>query len=227
MKTINCTAVIVAAGTASRMRGIDKTMTPIGGVPLILRTVQALEKADCITEMVIVTREDLIEPIGELCAGCTKPLQVIRGGASRAESVLNGLRACRTELCAIHDGARPFATVELIEEAVTAGKTYGAAAPAVPVRDTIKVAKDAIVTQTPDRSTLFAIQTPQVFYTESIISAITEAMEKHIPLTDDCSAAEASGMEVRLTKGSEENLKITTPVDLIFAEAILKGRESQ
>ena len=209
------------------MRGIDKTMTPIGGVPLILRTVRALEKADCITELLIVTREDLIEPIGELCAQCSKPLRVIRGGASRAESVLNGLHACKTELCAIHDGARPFATVELIEEAVLAGKTYGAAAPAVPVRDTIKVAKDAVVMQTPDRSTLFAIQTPQVFYTERIISAITEAMEKNIPLTDDCSAAEACGMEVRLTKGSEENLKITTPVDLIFAEAILKGRESQ
>ncbi|MBR4308346.1 MAG: 2-C-methyl-D-erythritol 4-phosphate cytidylyltransferase [Oscillospiraceae bacterium] len=207
------------------MRGIDKTMTPIGDRPMILHTVKALEAADCITELLIVTREDLIEPIRDLCALCTKPVQVIQGGASRAESVLKGLRACRTELCAIHDGARPFASVELIEGAVVAGRIYGAAAPAVPVRDTIKLARDGIVTQTPDRATLFAVQTPQVFYTATIIRAITEAMEKNIPLTDDCSAAESFGMEVHLTPGSEENLKITTPVDLIFAEAILKGRD--
>lgn len=219
-----CAAVIVAAGTASRMGGIDKTMTPIGAVPMILRTVRALEASERITEIIVVTRSDLIEPIRELCCTEPKAVTVVQGGSSRAESVLRGLEASACELCAIHDGARPFATVELINKAIAAGEEFGAAALAVPVRDTIKIAQEGKVLDTPDRAKLYAVQTPQVFYRESILRAIRDAMEKGVPLTDDCSAAEAVGMEVYLTPGSEENMKITTPIDLVFAEGILKGR---
>ena len=111
------------------------------------------------------------------------------------------------------------------DEAVKAAEAYGAAAPAVAVHDTIKIARDGMVEQTPDRSTLFAVQTPQVFYTETLRQALLSAMEQGIPLTDDCSAMEAAGHPVHLTAGSEENLKITVPSDLILAEAILKRRE--
>ena len=221
---MTCTAVVVAAGSASRMKGIDKTVAPIGGVPLILRTVEALARSERITDILVVTREDLIPEVSRLCGAVAKLSAVIAGGSSRSESVSKGLRQATGELVAIHDGARPFVTGELIDRTVSAAEEVGGAAPAIPVKDTIKVAQGARIQSTPDRSTLFAVQTPQVFYREEILKALTFATEQGIPLTDDCSAAEAMGMPVVLTEGSEENIKITTPMDLILGEAILKRR---
>lgn len=220
-----CTAVIVAAGTAQRMQGIDKMLTELGGVPLLLRTVRALAVSERIDEIVIVTREALLSQVRTLCCEEKKLRCVVCGGDNRAASVLCGLEAVKTDLVAVHDGARPLVTAEVIDEAVKAAEAYGAAAPAVAVHDTIKIARDGMVEQTPDRSTLFAVQTPQVFYTETLRQALLSAMEQGIPLTDDCSAMEAAGHPVHLTAGSEENLKITVPSDLILAEAILKRRE--
>ena len=224
MRTVS--AVIVAAGTASRMRGIDKTIAPIGGVPMILRTVRALAASERITEILVVTREDLIAPITELCKEEKKFKAAVLGGASRAESVMQGLLAAPGDLVAIHDGARPFVTPEMIDRTVEAAERVGAAAPAIAVRDTIKVAKHGEICETPDRSTLFAVQTPQIFESEAIKAALQAAMTQNIPLTDDCSAAEAAGLRVVLTEGSDENIKITTPMDLVFAEAILKRRNA-
>ena len=221
-----CAAVIVAAGSARRMQGIDKIMTPIGGIPMLLRTVQAMAASERINEIVIVTRADLIKRVKALCSAEKKVCAVTAGGESRAESVLCGLRQVHSELVAIHDGARPLVTPQVIDSAVCAAETYGAAAPAIAVHDTIKVAVDGIVKETPDRRTLFAVQTPQVFFLEHIQTALAEALSCGIALTDDCSAAEAAGMQVYLTQGSEENRKITVPTDLILAEAILKGRET-
>lgn len=221
-----CAAVIVAAGSARRMQGIDKIMAPIGGIPMLLRTVQAMAASERINEIVIVTRADLIKRVKALCSAEKKVCAVTAGGESRAESVLCGLRQVHSELVAIHDGARPLVTPQVIDSAVCAAETYGAAAPAIAVHDTIKVAVDGIVKETPDRRTLFAVQTPQVFFLEHIQTALAEALSCGIALTDDCSAAEAAGMQVRLTQGSEENRKITVPTDLILAEAILKGRET-
>ena len=222
-----CSAVIVAAGTAQRMCGIDKMMTPLGGVPLLLRTLRALAASEKITDIIIVTRKELVQEARELCEQDAKRIcAVVAGGSSRAESVLRGLEAVRTELVAIHDGARPLVSMRVIEEVIAAAEKYGAAAPAIPVHDTIKVAQNGIVAQTPDRSTLFAVQTPQVFRTETIRTALQAALEKNLPLTDDCSAMEAAGYPVHLTAGEEENLKITVPSDLILAEAILKRREN-
>ncbi|MGM9599397.1 MAG: 2-C-methyl-D-erythritol 4-phosphate cytidylyltransferase [Faecousia sp.] len=221
-----CAAVIVAAGSARRMQGIDKIMAPIGGIPMLLRTVQAMAASEWINEIVIVTRADLIKRVQALCSAEKKVCAVTAGGESRAESVLCGLRQVHSELVAIHDGARPLVTPQVIDSAVCAAETYGAAAPAIAVHDTIKVAVDGIVKETPDRRTLFAVQTPQVFFLEHIQTALAEALSCGIALTDDCSAAEAAGMQVYLTQGSEENRKITVPTDLILAEAILKGRET-
>ena len=219
----NCTAVVVAAGNAARMKGIDKTITPIGGVPMILRTVRALALSERIHEILVVTREDLIAPITELCKTEAKFGGALCGGATRAQSVKNGLLAAKGELVAIHDGARPFVSVRIIDETIDAAQKYGAAAPAVAVRDTIKVAHDGKISQTPDRASLYAVQTPQVFYREEILEALQKAA--HLPLTDDCSAMEAVGKTVLLTQGSDENIKITTPIDLAFGEVILKRRQ--
>ncbi|MBO2528001.1 MAG: 2-C-methyl-D-erythritol 4-phosphate cytidylyltransferase [Clostridiales bacterium] len=221
----SCTAVIVAAGSARRMQGIDKIMTQIGGKPMLLRTVEALSESEKIDSIVIVTRADLVQTVQTLCAGDPKLQAVVSGGESRAESVLCGLSVVKTPLAAIHDGARPLVTRQIIDAAIETAENCGAAAPAIAVHDTIKVARGGIVCATPDRATLFAVQTPQVFVTEKIKAALCAALEQGAPLTDDCSAAEFAGMEVRLTQGSEENLKITVPTDLILAEAIVKGRE--
>ena len=223
----SCAAVIVAAGSAQRMGGIDKMLTPLLGQPVLLRTVRALSASERIDKIYIVTREDLVQQVKDLCAEETKVVGVLQGGASRAESVLRGLSAVQEALVAIHDGARPLVSVSVIEEAILAAEEMGAAAPAIPVHDTIKVAQDGIIVQTPDRSTLFAVQTPQVFHKEKIVQALQDALAKNLPLTDDCSAAELAGYTVRLTAGSEENLKITVPTDLILAEAILTRREQQ
>ena len=220
-----CTAVVVAAGSARRMGGIDKAMTEIGGVPMLLRTVRAMAKSQQISGVTVVTREDLLDRVTALCADEPKFLGAVAGGSSRAESVLRGLNAVLTPLVAIHDGARPLVTVPVIDAAVEAAERCGAAAPAIAVHDTIKIAKNGVVEQTPDRSALFAVQTPQVFETSAIRKALQAALKQALPLTDDCSAVEYAGLQVRLTPGSEENLKITVPSDLVLAEAILQGRD--
>ena len=223
-----CAAVIVAAGSATRMQGIDKMLAPLAGVPVVLRSVRALAASDCIDSLVLVTRAELMETLRMLCAEVSKPVTVVAGGASRPESVLAGLAALPegTELAAIHDGARPLVTQSVIAEAVEAAGRCGAAAPAVPVHDTIKQAENGLVRATPERKTLFAVQTPQVFDVKLLKTVLREAMERGIALTDDCSAVEAAGKPVVLTQGCEENLKITTPVDLTLAEAILKRRKT-
>ena len=160
-----CGAVIVAAGTASRMGGIDKVMAELDGEPMILRTVRTFQNCDAIKEIVVVTREDLILPIMRLCAGLNKVQAVICGGSSRQESVQMGLNAMssKVKLVAVQDGARPLITNEVIDRTVRAAHSYGAAAPAIPVKDTIKVVTGGIVKETPERATLQAVQTPQVF----------------------------------------------------------------
>lgn len=223
-----CAAVIVAAGSATRMQGIDKMLVPLAGVPVVLRSVRALAASDCIDSLVIVTRTECMETLRTLCAEVSKPVTVVAGGASRPESVLAGLAALPegTELAAIHDGARPLVTQAVIAEAVEAAERCGAAAPAVPVHDTIKQAENGLVRATPERKTLFAVQTPQVFDVKLLKTVLRAAMERGIALTDDCSAVEAVGKPVVLTQGCEENLKITTPIDLTLAEAILKRRKT-
>ncbi len=214
-----CGAVIVAAGSASRMGGIDKVMAPLAGEPVILRAVRAFQECDCIREIVIVTREELLSPIMDLCSGMDKVKAVVLGGKDRAESVNNGLNALskKVKLAAIHDGARPLVDWQTIDRTVRAAHEYGAAAPAIPVKDTIKVVAGGIVKETPDRATLQAVQTPQVFDFDLLRGALVKAKADGIALTDDCSAVEHMGMSVKIVKGEERNLKITTPMDLKLA----------
>ena len=139
MKVKYCGAVIVAAGNASRMGGIDKVMAPLGGEPLIVHTVRQFQQCDAIREIVVVTRQDLLMPIMDLCHQFDKLRAVVTGGDSRDESVNLGLNTLseKCALVAVQDGARPFASYELIDRVVRAANTYGAAAPAIAVKDTI------------------------------------------------------------------------------------------
>lgn len=227
LPTQYCGAVIVAAGSASRMGGIDKVMAPLGGEPMILRTVRAFEDCEAVKEIVIVTRKDLMGPIAELCSGFTKIRSVVQGGSSRQESVKLGLLAFSKEvrLAAVHDGARPLVSGELIDKVVRAAHSYGAAAPAIPVKDTIKVFEGGFIAATPDRSTLRAVQTPQVMDRDLLLGALEKAEQEGTALTDDCSAVEHIGMRVRLVEGEERNLKVTTPLDLKIAELLLEEKK--
>ena len=219
-----CGAVIVAAGSASRMGGIDKVMAPLRGEPMIVRTVRTFQNCDAISEIVIVTREDLIVPISRLCKDMEKVKAVVVGGKSRQESVHLGLNALsdKVKLAAVHDGARPLITWEVIDRAVRAANTYGAAAPAIPVKDTIKVVEGRMVKHTPDRATLFAVQTPQVFDFDLLRGALKKAELDGAQVTDDCSAVELMGMKVKIVEGDERNIKVTTPMDLKIAEMLLE-----
>ena len=219
-----CGAVIVAAGSASRMGGIDKVMAELDGEPMICRTVRTFQNCDAVKEIVIVTREDLIVPIGDLCRSYDKVKAVVVGGSSRQESVSMGLNALsdKVKLVAIQDGARPLITWEAIDRAIRAAHNYGAAAPAVPVKDTIKVVQGGIVKETPDRSTLKAVQTPQVFDLNLLRGALKKAKEDGAEVTDDCSAVERLGMSVKIVEGDERNIKVTTPMDLKIARMLLE-----
>ena len=219
-----CGAVIVAAGSASRMGGIDKVMAPLKGEPMIVHTVRAFQSCDAIKEIVIVTRPDLILPITSLTNEFDKVTAVVMGGNSRQESVFLGMNALseKCELAAIQDGARPLVTWQLIDRVVRAAHAYHAAIPVIPVKDTIKVCNSALVESTPDRSTLRAVQTPQVFDFDLLRGALKKAAEDGAEVTDDCSAVERLGMTVRTVEGDERNLKVTTPFDLKIAEMLME-----
>ena len=219
-----CAAVIVAAGNATRMGGIDKALAPLGGKPTLQRTVEIFQNSDVIKEIVVVTREDLLMQVTGLCKHMDKVRAVVTGGKDRQESVNAGLNALssKVKLVAIHDGARPLVTWELIDRTVRAANSFGAAAPAIPVKDTIKEAQGGIVVSTPDRSRLQAVQTPQVFDFDLLRAAMKHVRQNGLQVTDDCSAVEQLGMHVKLVVGDEKNLKITTPLDLKIAEMLLE-----
>ena len=219
-----CGAVIVAAGSASRMGGIDKVMAELKGEPMIVHTVRAFQECDAVKEIVIVTRPDLIIPITDLCHGFAKVTAVVAGGKDRSESVRNGMSALseQCELAAIQDGARPLVTWQLIDRVIRAAHSYHAAVPVIPVKDTVKVCNPGLVVSTPDRATLRAVQTPQVFDIDLLRCALKKAFEDGAAITDDCSAVELLGMSVKTVEGDERNLKVTTPIDLKFAEMLME-----
>jgi len=224
-KTLFCSAVIAAAGSSERMAGEDKLFTVLCGVPVLAHSLIAFEKCSLISEIIVVTRDSSIEKVSELCRafGISKAAKIMVGGQSRAESVLCGTLAVskKSQLIAIHDGARPCVDDEIITNAVTAATMIHAVAPAVQVSSTVKRASSGIVKETIDRNDLYETQTPQVFAAELIKAALTNVARKSIDITDDCMAAEIIGFPVHLIKGSGSNIKITTPEDYFLAEAIL------
>lgn len=177
----------------------------------------------------VVTKQEKIMYIADMIKlyDITKVTQVISGGATRMESALAGVSAVRkgAKLIAIHDGARPLVTGELIERVVNAANEYVSAVPAVRSVDTLKqINEDGVIINSVDRDTVVRVQTPQVFDADVIKGALTKAVENRLPLTDDCSAMEMMGVKTHVVDGDSENIKLTEPGDIVLAEAILKNR---
>ena len=225
-----CSVVVVAAGSSTRA-GKDKLFALLNGVPVIAHTLKTLEDSACVDEIILVTREDKIAELAELCDkhDFCKVTKVICGGNTRTASAYIGVMEVsrKADLIAIHDGARPFVTHELMEQAIHNAVLYNAAAPAIPAKDTIRrVERDGTVSILP-REELRLVQTPQIFQAELIKAALSMAIQRAVQYSDDCAAVEAVGARIKLFPGSEENIKITTPVDFALAEAILKSRRAE
>lgn len=225
--TPRCGCVVAAAGNSTRMGGTDKLFATVDGIPVLVRTLQALSASPYINEITVVTRQEKLLEVGALCRGACLPkvTQVIVGGDSRLESVYKGVNQLseKVKLIAVHDAARCLVPQAVIDDAVLAAARCHAAVPAVELKDTVKEFDGEFVTATPNRSTLRAVQTPQVFRAELLRAALQKAMEEGWEVTDDSSAVERLGATVVLTPGDERNIKITTPIDLAVAEAILQG----
>ena len=222
-------AVIVAAGSSRRMGGENKLLLPLDDAPVLAHTLSAFEKCAAIRDIVLVCREQDILPYSDLARafGISKLRTVTRGGDSRTASVLAGITAAPedTGLVAVHDGARPLVSEAVITEAVYAAAECGAAAPVVPVKDSIKRIQNGNIAADVPRDKLAAVQTPQVFDRALLTRALETAARENRTFTDDCAAVEAMGQAVRATHGSYENIKITTPEDILVAEAFLHREE--
>ena len=225
-------AIIPAAGSSQRMGGENKLMMDLDGVPVLGRTMLALEACPIIREIIVAAGEEHIVTYADLgtALGITKLTKVVKGGASRQESVYKAaLEASpQAEFLAVHDGARPLVTEEIVKNACEAAFLYNASAAGVKVHDTIKEIGDKErIGRTVDREMLRAMQTPQVADKALLLAALQSALEANAPVTDECSALERMGVRPVVTPGSYENIKITTPVDLLFAKAVLEGRENR
>jgi len=223
----SCSVVIAAAGASERMGGEDKLFLEIHGAPVLAHSLMAFQNCNSIDEIVVVAGNDHLSRIGEICKhyGIGKASKIMLGGATRLESVINGVFAVsnKSQLIAIHDGARPCISEAVIMKAITAATKYHAAAPSVPVSSTLKKAENGTVLETISRDNLFEIQTPQVFTAELIKAALTNAQRKSLDVTDDCMAVELIGFPVHITDGSRTNIKLTTKEDIFLIDAILKG----
>lgn len=227
---INCSAVVVAAGNGTRFGG-DKLLCELLGTPVLAYSLSVLQESQYINEIVLVSSEENLVPFAELCDKYhfDKVTKVVLGGQTRVESALSGACECspKATLIAVHDGARPLVSLEVVDKAIECAFAHKAAVAAVPSRDTVKLVKGRKVTSTPDREEAYCVQTPQVFDPIILKGALTNALQKELKVTDDASAAEAMGFDVYVSPGSEENIKITTPLDLKLAEVILAGRRER
>jgi 2-C-methyl-D-erythritol 4-phosphate cytidylyltransferase len=226
-------AIIVAAGGSRRMDGIDKQFALLAGQPVLARSVAAFEATPGVAVVVIVANPATLGQVGALgeAAGWRKVGAIVPGGARRQDSAARGLIALETaaaargadlDLVLVHDGARPLAGPALITRGLDAAHLHGAAIAAIPVRDTVKVVDAAgRIQATPDRATLLAAQTPQVFRYDLLAAAYAAAEAQDLAVTDDAALLEALGQPVYVYEGDAANLKITTPDDLLLAEALL------
>lgn len=221
------TAIIAAAGSSSRMNGINKLLFEIDGTPVIARTIDKFNSNDNINEIVISTRNSDIETIKEIVLkyNYSKVTAIVDGGDTRAQSIKNSVMASsdKTEYFAIHDGARPLITAKVIDETINNAIKYRAAVAGVRVKDTIKVVEDGFIKDTPERSTLWAVHTPQIFEKNLYLYAIANAGNCKTEITDDSMLVEMLGVKVFMVNDEYSNIKITTPEDLSIVEQYIKG----
>ena len=224
-KTPHCSAVILAAGSSTRM-GTDKSVLTLDGIPVIIRAVQAFEKHDLVDEIIVVTKEESVPMIADLCAqyALKKVRRVMAGGATRAESSLIGVTAVdkKAEYIAIHDGARPLITQKVITDALYAARDYHAAVPVIPSTDTLRMVENGFIGGDVDRDSVIRIQTPQTF----TIGAFKEVYhgltaEEKAAATDVCSLFHQKSLPVGLIAGDHRNIKLTFPSDMQYAQTIL------
>lgn len=220
---MNVSAIIAAAGSGSRM-GTDKMLALLCGKPVILRTAEVLASIPRIDEIIVVASQNNIESIRRIMetANLNAEVQITEGGSTRGESSLLGIKRAKNETVLIHDGARPLVPAERIEKCIDDAENFGAAALGVTPKDTVKKCKSGFIAQTVQRSEAVLIQTPQIFRRSEIL----KAYESYDPATDtdDCSVAERHGIHIHVTAGDYENIKLTTPDDLLRAEMILNRR---
>ncbi len=221
-------AVVVAAGVGTRMNGVDKVLAPLGEQPLIWHVLRRLNACELVDVISLVMSPSNVEDGRRLVIESKWPkvAGVVEGGSRRQDSVLKGLELLQdTRWTIVHDGARPFVEVGMIARGLVQAQQTGAAVAAVPVTDTIKSVDDRMeVSETLDRARLWSVQTPQVFDTELLLRAHSEVSDD---VTDDASMVEAIGNPVRVFMGSYENLKITTPEDLVLAESIYETQQKK
>ena len=207
------------------MGGRDKLFIEIGGIPVIIHTIMSFSRCDYIDEIIVVVRGDSLEKVVALCKeyNILKVTKVMVGGDTRLESVINGVLAVswKSELIAIHDGARPCVDNRIIEKTVLKATKRHAAAAGVSVNSTLKRVKSNVILETIDRQNMIEIQTPQTFNADLIKAALKKAKKDNPSITDDCMAAELLGVPVYVTEGSRNNIKITTNEDIVIASAIL------
>lgn len=226
-----CSAVVLAAGGSIRM-GSDKILARLEELPVLARALKPFQESACIQEIVVVTTAEKLQEVTELCReyNIGKVTKVVTGGKTRAESALTGVSevSTRATLIAIHDGARPLVSEDLIRRTVEAAEKRYAAVPAIRSTDTLKTAgEDGAIIGSVDRNITWRIQTPQVFKADLIKGALTKAMKLGLPLTDDSSAMDLLGITTYIVEGDEENIKLTRPLDLMLASAILRDRRER
>lgn len=220
-------AVLLAAGNSTRMGGSrSKVLEELGGRPALCRSLEVLDRCPLIGEICLVCREQDRADMLPLTSGLATPVRVVPGGAQRQDSVERGVEALTApwEYVAIHDGARPLVTEEVLAAVCRDAMAHGAATAAVPSKDTCKLADEAgFVAATPARDRLWAVQTPQAFSLALYREALGKARAAGQSYTDDCQLIEAAGGSVKLTMGDYRNIKLTTPEDLLAARAYLGG----
>lgn len=224
-------AIIPAAGAGRRMGSAsEKQFLPLRGIPILAHTLRVFEQSSEVGGIVLVVapqQRQALEREVLLPHPCEKLLRVIDGGPERQDSVANGIRAVPldSELVVVHDGVRPLVSVELLEEVLEAAHQHGAAIAAIPAGDTVKQAENQKVVATLKRETIWLAQTPQAFHADLLRRAYEKAARDRVIVTDDAALVERIGAAVHLVRGSPENIKVTTPSDLVVAEAILTQRE--
>ena len=230
MEECRNTAIVLAAGQGKRMHSkIQKQFMELNGMPVLCYSLQCFQESPLIRNIILVTGEEYVSWCKEEIVekyGFTKVSAVVSGGKERYDSVHEGLRACKdTEYVLIHDGARPFIANGIIERGLMAAAQTGASVVGMPSKDTVKIAAaDGNVSETPDRSSVWIVQTPQIFRYPLIYDAYTSILKKEMTgITDDAMVAEhETGVKIRFSEGSYRNIKITTPEDLVIAEAFLR-----
>ncbi|MFQ5353406.1 MAG: 2-C-methyl-D-erythritol 4-phosphate cytidylyltransferase [Thermodesulfobacteriota bacterium] len=228
---LKTTVIIPAAGMGLRMGGRNKLLLPLLGRPILTRTIEAFQECPLVTGIVPAVSDDTARFCADFITGkpaFSKVIEVVPGGATRQASVYNALKkaASNSDIVLVHDGARPLVDTSIITAAIEGALLHGAVVPVVEVKDTIKEVSEGLIKNTPSRDSLRAVQTPQAFQTALLLRAFEKAVQEGFTGTDEASLVERLNEPVTFFEGSYENIKITTPEDMLIAESILKRRTS-